>query len=260
MRIILSALSNPIDAGQALEFSRLLAQGGHRVELMPQIDTFTSFQQRAEWFNEILGEQVDYILDLSGGELTNGILPFIDYAAYAKSRALVVGYSDVTSLLNALAHKSKKPALLFQIGHHSNPAEVLESLEMQKPDFFSIRWKRLTEQTIDFANIDFVGGNMRCFLKLAGTPYMPDFRNKVIFLESYSATNLQVLSMLAQISQLRGFEKARGICFGQFTRLSETEDVPSFLSWAASVCQLELPIYYSDQIGHSSDSKALWIG
>ncbi len=30
-----------------------------------------------------------------------------------------------------------------------------------------------------------VGGNIRCLLKLAGTPYWPDMREKILLLESF---------------------------------------------------------------------------
>ena len=42
------------------------------------------------------------IFDLSGGDLANEILDFLDYEAIAKARKPFWGYSDLTCLLNAI--------------------------------------------------------------------------------------------------------------------------------------------------------------
>ena len=48
-------------------------------------------------------------------------------------------------------------------------------------DLFNINYKFIQQ---DKMHGIVVGGNIRCFLKLAGTEYMPDMENKILFLES----------------------------------------------------------------------------
>ncbi len=63
------------------------------------------------------------------------------------------------------------------------------------------------------------GGNLRCLLKLAGTPYWPDLTGKLLFLEARSGLVPQLSTMLEQLSQLGAFRQAAGILLGTFTQM-----------------------------------------
>ena len=52
-----------------------------------------------------------------------------------------------------------------------------------------------------------VGGNIRCFLKLAGTEYLPSFDGKILLLESYSGDVAGQGTYLNQYKQLGVFVK-----------------------------------------------------
>ncbi len=60
---------------------------------------------------------------------------------------------------------------------------------------------------------------IRCFLKLAGTEYMPDFTDKILLLESYSGTVAKMETYLCRLEQLGAFKKAAGILLGTFTEM-----------------------------------------
>ncbi len=64
-----------------------------------------------------------------------------------------------------------------------------------------------------------VGGNIRCFLKLAGTRYFPDLWDKILLLEAYGGEVPQMATYLAQLKQLGAFEKVGGILLGTFTAM-----------------------------------------
>ena len=56
-----------------------------------------------------------------------------------------------------------------------------------------------------------VGGNIRCFLKLAGTRYFPALDNKVLLLEAHGGEVPQMTTYLSQLKQIGAFENANGI-------------------------------------------------
>lgn len=62
-----------------------------------------------------------------------------------------------------------------------------------------------------------IGGNIRCFLKLAGTEYMPDFTDKILLLERYGGTVAQIETYMWQLKQLGAFDKIRVVLLGIFT-------------------------------------------
>lgn len=57
-------------------------------------------QARATEFNELLyREDVQILMASIGGNNTNSILPYIDYAYLKSHPKIIIGYSDTTALL-----------------------------------------------------------------------------------------------------------------------------------------------------------------
>ena len=73
-------------------------------------------QQRAEALMKFYrDEEIKGIFDVSGGDLANGVLPWLDYETIAKSGKMFWGYSDLTTVVNAITAKTGKPSVLYQI-------------------------------------------------------------------------------------------------------------------------------------------------
>ena len=69
-------------------------------------------QQRAEALMKFYrDEEIKGIFDVSGGDLANGVLPWLDYETIAKSGKMFWGYSDLTTVVNAITAKTGKPSL-----------------------------------------------------------------------------------------------------------------------------------------------------
>ena len=105
-----------------------------------------------------------------------------------------------------------------------------------------------------------VGGNIRCFLKLAGTEYMPDLRDKILLLESLGGLTPQIETLLCQLEQLGAFQKVAGILVGTFTQMEREEPHQSAESLVRKFAGKNLPIAVTTQIGHGTDAKGIIIG
>ena len=85
---------------------------GLRVKLMPSVGKRWGYlggtdEQRAEDLNEAIRDKdVQGIVCLRGGYGTMRILPMLDYKGFARAPKVLLGYSDITALLNAFARKS----------------------------------------------------------------------------------------------------------------------------------------------------------
>ena len=139
--------------------------------------------------------EVQAILDLSGGDLANELLPYLDYEVIGKSQAEFWGYSDLTTILNAIYAKTGRSSVLYQArnlvsdgGFFRRPAFENTILQKQS-DLFQISCqyvqKGQKQKLSEFCGT-LVGGNIRCLLKLAGTEYWPDMQDKILLLESWS--------------------------------------------------------------------------
>lgn len=210
-----------------------------------------------------LSDAIVEIFDVSGGDLANGVLPYLDYDMIAKSEKKFWGYSDLTTVLNAIYTKTGKASVLYQVRNL-----VYQHRRQQLADFTNT----VIENGGDLYQIDYrfaqgnkmqgvvVGGNIRCFLKLAGTEYMPDLKDKILLLESYSGTNAKMETYLCQLQQLGAFEKCVGILLGTFTEMDEKECVPSIVELMQKMVGKNMPIAVTKDIGHGTDAKAIVIG
>lgn len=106
-----------------------------------------------------------------------------------------------------------------------------------------------------------IGGNIRCLLKLAGTPYFPDVDSKILFLESFSGNGAVMMAYLTQLKQMGVFDKINGLLLGTFTAMETSNEVPDIVSIAVSVINnIKLPIVKTEDIGHNLNAKCLIIG
>ena len=67
-----------------------------------------------------------------------------------------------------------------------------------------------------------IGGNIRCFLKLAGTDFQPDFRGKILLLEAMGGGVPQMVTFLSQLKMMHAFEQINGILLGTFSQMNAT--------------------------------------
>jgi len=208
-------------------------------------------------------DEIKAIFDISGGELANGVLPYLDYEFIAQSGKQFWGYSDLTTVINAIYAKTGLTSVLYQVRNL-----VGRNAERQKTDFersvlngekelFLFPYEFIQGNCL---NGVVVGGNIRCFLKLAGTPYMPDFTDKVLLLEAFSGGVLQMATYLNQLEQIGAFRKVKGILLGTFTQMEREQCVPSIENLIQQYVPNELCIVKTHKIGHGADSKAVVIG
>lgn len=208
-------------------------------------------------------DEIKAIFDISGGDLANEVLPYLDFDCIAKSSKYFWGYSDLTTILNAIYAQTGMPSVLYQVRNL-----IYDHADTQIAHFYST----LFDGTHDLYDFDYtfiqghtlegivVGGNIRCLLKLAGTPFGPDMANKVLLLESFGGTVPQMTTYLNQLKQIGVFDKISGIILGTFTQMEEQQCVPSIVELVKHYTGEQLPIIKTNQIGHGSDSKAVIIG
>ena len=202
---------------------------------------------------------VEEIYDISGGDVANQILDDLDYELISRSRAAFWGYSDLTTVINAIYTMTGKASVLYQIKHmvYGNSAELQKERFLNRNELFSPAFRFVQKNAMKGI---VVGGNIRCFLKLAGTGYFPDLENKILLLEAYGGRVPQMATYLAQLKQLGAFEKVSGIILGTFTAMEQNNCVPSMVTMVKEYARPETPIAVTRDIGHGDDAKAIMIG
>ena len=209
---------------------------------------------------------VKAIFDLSGGDLANEILPYLDFEIIKKNPKPYFGYSDNTVIVNAIQAKTGIQNILYNPKVLVSQEEVFQTQALSDlfnqndadwTNTFEIGGYRVSKQSSPI----FVGGNLRCFLKLAGTPYWPELENKVLVLESAGGRYEAMCSGLAQLEQLGAFEKINGMLIGQFTQMALDGKTAAFLAVCRNyAARYGFPVWETDFIGHDDRSKPMRIG
>ena len=251
--------------------------------IISKVDDFAgSHEERAKDLMEFYRDDtIDAIFDISGGDLANGVLKYLDFETIAKSNKTFWGYSDLTTIINAIYTRTGKESVLYQIkniiweeeelqqkrfreylaatGDANTPADAntAGTTDTQSTDLFNINYEFLQGSHMEGT---VVGGNIRCLTKLAGTLYWPDMTGKILILESLGGECGPIATLFAQLDNMGVFDKVSGILLGTFTQFEKAEQQYSVFDLLKMHIKNDLPVACTREIGHGRDAKAIVIG
>ena len=262
------ACSNPQPEASRVQNEALAAffeNTGSRVLVSPWIyegtgNLLCSGKQRADALMQLFqNPEVTDIFDISGGDLANEVLDYLDFSAIAESKALFWGYSDLTTVINAIYAKTGKSSVLYPVKNlvRGETAEQQRKWFREGEPLFSPRIRMLRGKEMEGV---LVGGNLRCLLKLAGTPYFPDMAGKILLLEARSGRVPQMITYLSQLRSLGVFQRLSGILLGTFSQMEAEGCAPDMASLIRQFAGDSLPMGKTGEIGHGQDAKAAMIG
>ena len=206
-------------------------------------------------------KSIKAIFDISGGDLSNEILDYLDYDIIKKNIKPIFGYSDLSVVLNAITAKTGEPTYLYQILNITGNEDIKDSFKKtilnNKSNLVNISWEFFQGEEISGI---VAGGNIRCFLKLAGTQYFPDLENRVLFLEGLGTTVESLITHLTQLKQMGAFNKIAGLLLGTFTNLEKTYDKHYIYRIVQDFIAKDLPVAKTSEVGHDITSKMITIG
>ena len=206
-------------------------------------------------------DEVKAIFDISGGDIANEIISYLDFDFIGKTDKKFWGYSDLTTIINALYTKAGKTSVLYQVRNLVYAPDI----QIQRlSDYLRNGGNSLFDFPYEFVQGEsmegiVVGGNIRCFLKLAGTDCFPDLNSKILLLESLGGYTLQIVTYLSQLRMLGAFEKVNGVLLGTFTKMEEESGTESIVKLVREYAG-EIPVAKTQFVGHGTDSFAVEIG
>ncbi len=214
-----------------------------------------------------------------GGSGTAQILPYIDYGLVARNPKVVIGYSDITALLLALYARSGlvafhgpvassgfTPFTVSQVEatliegrttHVMTTADEHTKRALEEPHFVQrVLRSGSAEGTL-------LGGNLSVLTSLVGTPYLPETKKSLLFLEEISEAPYRIDRMLTQLEQSGLLSEARGAMLGVFVKCEPALNEESLaLSQALTdhFVARSIPSAYGLSFGHIASQWVLPIG
>lgn len=272
MKIGLSACSSghlPEWEGQITELVDVLRNIGIEAvpaqHIMRTVDDFsgTDSERAADLMSFYVDEEIDAIYDISGGDLANGVLKYLDYDVISKSDKTFWGYSDLTTVINAIYTMTGKPSVLYQV---KNMIWSCSDIQRKRfSDYIAQKNNALFDIGYSFLQGDsmkgvVVGGNIRCFTKLAGTRFFPNMDGKILLLESLGGESGQIATLFAQLDDMEVFDHVAGVLLGTFTNYEKAGLTMSVYDLLKTHISEKLPVASTRDIGHGHDAKAVVIG
>ncbi len=262
---------------------------GHEVDI--DTDALSSHQRfagddatRVAAIARAAASGADIALMSRGGYGLTRILDQIDYAGVAKAiegGTQFVGISDFTAFQLALFTKTGSvswagPALCEGFGAQPLPDDIMEDCfnDLLQGQGEGAGWRlpavrdkaqaqQLAMQEYSFSNATLWGGNLSVLVSLIGTPYFPNIKGGVLFLEDVAEPPYRVERMLSQLLHAGVLAKQKAILLGQFTGFKLTAHDKGFglktvTQWLQN--QLTVPVLSNLPYGHVQTKVLLPVG
>lgn len=229
----------------------------------------TSPEKRAADINwTFTDDEVKAIMCVKGGEDSNTTLDYIDYEMIKKHPKIICGFSDNTSILNAIHEKTGlvtyhgptfKSLTSWETGYAYKQfiktfAENTESLIMGEPE------DEYTTIQVGQATGELVGGNLSLFTKLVCGKYAVNVQDKILFLEElgFEAAPEMVNSNIYYLKQNGVFDRIAGLWIGNYEHPSKIGLEKIIINAIGD--EYKFPIIKSDNFGHIDKKIIIPIG
>ena len=223
--------------------------------------------EKAEDINEMfLDKDVKMIWCAKGGQNSNSDLEYIDYEGIRKNPKIICGYSDITSLTNAIYKKTG--LVTFSSTNFKTTAtdETDYSLNEALKRFVDMSLKLGLEDDEDMTINDgvaegmLIGGNLSVICGLTCGKYALDFQDKIVFLEEFALESEPSLvsNHLYYMKQNGVFNKIKGLWLGSYEHESKISLEKLVLDTIGE--NIEFPIIKTNYFGHIERKTAIPIG
>ena len=248
-------------------------------------------EERISDLNEMIHDNsIKAIICAIGGEHSIQLLKYVDFKAFRKTPKIFVGFSDITVLHLAFYKVLKAqtfygPMVLTQFGEYPKPfdytVEHFFKVVMRKEKVIEIKPTSYTDQFLDWfkyktvarskfkknkflwlregiARGRLVGGCLPSILRVAGTKYLPSFKNSIVFLETPEGEKPgkpypieKVDADLSQLIEIGIFDKAKGLILGIPYRYTEKMKKKFYQLILKRLKDFDFPILANINFGHT---------
>lgn len=234
-------------------------------------------QHRADDIHAMFADDnVRAVFALRGGWGSARLLPLLDWDLIRAHPKLLIGFSDITALHLAFAARCS-----FATIHAPNAAnswgliswntlwrmafngEAATLGNAEGEDTSLDRWRTTTIHP-GKARGRLLGGNLTVLSALMGTPWVPDFKGAILFLEDVGEAEYRIDRMMTQLALAGVLGSVAGVIFGQCSRC--ITDLPDYGGFTVpQVLQdhlgpLGVPVFTGANFGHTRNQLSLPVG
>ncbi|MBD2664409.1 peptidase U61, LD-carboxypeptidase A [Richelia sinica FACHB-800] len=225
---------------------------------------------RAQDINTMFADpSVKAIIAMRGGWGCNRILPLLNYPLMRAHPKIILGYSDITSLLLAIYHRCRLITFHGPVATStwnqftiSNLQKILFNAEAVTLENNDGKEGKLSIINLGTAKGKLMGGNLSVLTAMLGSSYLPTWKNTILFVEDIGEDIYRIDRMLTQLKNAGILNQINGFIFGQCTNCQLGEEPSLTLQQVLQdhIRPLKIPAWYGSMIGHIQDKFTLPIG
>jgi len=238
-------------------------------------------KDRAADINRFFGDRtVAAVIPTRGGWGSARLLPHLDFDAIRRNPKIILGYSDITALLNSIHARTglvtfhgpngggrwdsysldwtRRVLFAGEAVTYSNPKTTNDRNVLTQID------NRIRTITPGRARGPLLGGNLSVLTGILGSPFVPDFAGAILFLEDVEEQPYRVDRMMTSLRLAGVLEKVRGVVFGTCS-----DCTPGSGGYASFTLEeilndhlkpLRVPAWQGAMIGHNMSQWTLPVG
>ncbi|MGB4056877.1 MAG: LD-carboxypeptidase, partial [Alphaproteobacteria bacterium] len=199
-----------------------------------------------------------------GGNRALHLVDSINFEAMKRKPKILVGFSDVTALLNAVTVNTGIPTFhgpIFKNLHkYKQLAHILDLLAGKKPDY---PWGKTKIITPGKAEGKLFGGNLSLFQYLPQTLPSEFWKGSLLFLEDCNEEFSHIDRMMLHLKRMGVLKDINGLILGQFTDMKDSGRPYGFTLEdiiREHTDDLNIPVIMNAPFGHGKDLYTYPVG
>lgn len=252
----------------------LLEKAGFRPRLMPNARrkrfylAGTDAERLTDLHEAFADPSIHGILCARGGYGCMRLLPHLDFDLIARNPKVFIGFSDLTTLLLPFYQRCGLvgfygPMLTSNLAYGEPDSEVeLFNLTCNRVDFPYIvpNHDAYHSYRAGIAEGPLTGGNLSLLTSLCGTPFQPETRGHILFIEDWKEKRYALDRQFRQLQLAGLFDDILGLLLCDFSEIEDDpeQSLPDFLREMTDF--LDVPRGYGFSVGHGKQTGTLPIG
>lgn len=264
------------DDAQVETFSNILKGFGFNIILGKTLKEKHGYfagtdEVRAKELNDLFADKkVKGIFCMKGGWGCARLLDKLNYTIIKENPKVLIGFSDITTLLLAITTKTGLITYHGPVGNSGwndfTKNSFINVIQNAKP--YTFEANPSNEDTILTINSgkasgELFGGNLTVLSSIIGSGYLPDWKGKILFLEEAKEEPYSIDRMLTQLKLSGILDSVSGIVFGKCAKCLAEEPHKSFTLNEVLLQHfkpLKIPVFFGAMIGHIENKLTVPLG
>lgn len=271
--------SSPTNDKSINKIKEYFSQHGYRVKVAKHTLSQYGYMagskyDRANDLNQLIrDDDVNIIMTANGGRSAIQLLNLIDYDALKDTKKGIIGLSDPSIILNAITTKTSLVTIHGPNGYNFGDTTI--------SNFSEKYWWNLVTGNLNINDLiplnndikilregndavgKLVGGHLGTIRNLIGTPWEPNWDNKILFIEEAFTEYSAIDTYLTYLDITGVLKRINGLVVGQLFCCNENNYsvIEKFEEIILRNCEAyDFPIISNVLLGHTDDKITLPIG